>query len=168
MNNTVIYKSKEVSYENKDGKYCYLTVPENYEFKKLNFFETGEFIIVPKQVTLNGSLTINAKHLYTVLLGMRWFDSNAVFGNMTQIAEASGISRYTTKKLLEELEGFNLIKIDKFLCFGKVTIFITLTEQCQWTLPVVATGLPQRVGKVVECVFKQSDSRQETYHIQPY
>jgi hypothetical protein len=79
------------------------------------FEERTHFIQVPTQVAKNTEISIQARHLYTILQSYCW-DKDYCFPSQNTLATDMGISDRRVRTLLKELEKNRCIRIHKTGC----------------------------------------------------
>lgn len=142
--------TKLITMKKTDGGISTLTAPVTFKLRKCDATDYQYYSIVSKDIILNLSISQGARFLYVVLETLRWYKTNAVVGNVGHIANTAGATRQSTKRWLDELEKYNVIKMTKYKYKRRVATFIEFLDREKWELPDFEIKLDLRGIESVE------------------
>lgn len=153
-------KDKRITFQDKYGNcrdreyITALTMP----IHDIDFLKQGSCTAILNTFLLNKYISTEAKGLFSVLCARRWYNTCIVNGNFTYIRETfTDLSSNTFQKYLQELIGYNMIKLHEYQYKGNTTKNIEVLPPNEWILP------EGEIQEDTENIIPATEPHQEEY-----
>ncbi|KAF1682593.1 hypothetical protein [Veillonella sp. R32] len=137
----------KVTFQGKDknGNYvtwdnCHLTA-KTMPMKDVDLTTRGNFTAIPIEILLNPHISSGAKTVLGVILSKRIYNSCMILLNLSNLIKATDFSENTFKKYIDELVGYNIIKLHEFSTKNGKQKPIELLDFDKWLLPEIEDDL---------------------------